>query len=131
VKFEKANVIHMGDTYFSSFYPIIDLESGGSINGMIAAVDRALPMIDAQTKIIAGHGPVGDLAGLTEYRAMLAGARDAVEKLVKQNKSLEEVLAAHPTAPWDEKWGTGFMKPDKFTEVVYSDFKLLQQRGTK
>ena len=123
VRFEKANVVHMGDTYFSSFYPIIDLESGGSINGMIAAVDRALPMIDAQTKIIAGHGPVGDLAGLTEYRAMLAGVRDAVQKLVKQDKTLEQVQAATPTAPWDEKWGKGFMKPDRFTEVVYNDLK--------
>jgi glyoxylase-like metal-dependent hydrolase (beta-lactamase superfamily II) len=130
VKFEKANVIHMGDTYFSSFYPIIDLESGGSINGMIAAVDRSLPMIDVSTKVIAGHGPVGNLAGLTEYRAMLAGVRDAIEKLVKQNKSLEEVVAAHPTAPWDEKWGKGYMKPDKFTEVVYNDFKSVQQRAT-
>ena len=131
VEFEKANVVHMGDTYFSSFYPIIDLESGGSINGMISAVDRALPMIDAQTKVICGHGPVGDLAGLKEYRAMLAGVRDAIQKLVKKNQTLEQVLAAKPTAPWDEKWGKGSMKPDKFTELVYDDLHLAHQRGNK
>jgi cyclase len=129
VKFENANVIHMGDTYFSAFYPIIDLESGGSINGMIAAVDRALPMIDAQTKVLCGHGPVGDLKGLTEYRAMLAGVRDAVQKLVKQNKTLEEVVAAKPTAPWDEQWGKGFMKPDRFTEIVFDDLQAVEQHG--
>jgi glyoxylase-like metal-dependent hydrolase (beta-lactamase superfamily II) len=129
VKFENANVIHMGDTYFSAFYPIIDLESGGSINGMIAAVDRALPMIDAQTKVVCGHGPVGDLKGLTEYRAMLAGVRDAVQKLVKQNKTLEEVVAAKPTAPWDEQWGKGFMKPDRFTEIVFDDLQAVEQHG--
>ena len=131
VKFEQANVVHMGDTYFSSFYPIIDLESGGSINGMIAAVDRAQPMIDAQTKVVCGHGPVGDLKSLAEYRAMLAGVRDAIQKLVEQKKSLAEVVAAKPTAPWDEKWGKGYMKPDKFTEIVFTDLQAVEQYGKK
>jgi glyoxylase-like metal-dependent hydrolase (beta-lactamase superfamily II) len=119
-RFEKANVVHMGDTFFSAYYPIIDIESGGSIDGMVAAVDKAMPWIDADTKVIPGHGPVSDKAGLVEYRAMIAGVRDAVKALVKKKRTLEQVQAAKPSAPWDAKWGSGAMKPDRFVEIVYN-----------
>ena len=118
VRFERANVVHMGDTFFSGFYPIIDLESGGSIDGMIAATDKALPWLDANTRVIPGHGAVSDKAGLLEYQAMLKGVRAAVNKLKK--KPLAQVQAAKPTAPWDAKWGQGSMKPDRFVEIVYN-----------
>jgi glyoxylase-like metal-dependent hydrolase (beta-lactamase superfamily II) len=112
----------MADTFFNGMYPIIDVESGGSLDGMIAAVDRGLSMIDVSTKVIPGHGPMGDRKALEDYRDMLAGVRDAVRPLVSQGKSLAEVQAAKPTAPWDAKWGGGFMKPDRFVEVVYNDY---------
>ena len=129
VRFEKANVVHMGDTFFSGFYPIIDLESGGSIDGMIAAADRALPLMDAATKVIPGHGPVSDRAGLVEYRAMLTGIRDAIRAQVKRGKSLAQVQAAKPTAPWDAKWGNGYLKPDRFTEIVFNSLSSVPRRG--
>lgn len=121
VWFPKANVIHMGDTFFSSTYPIIDLESGGSIDGMIAACDRVLPKIGPDTKVIAGHGDASDRAGLQRYRDMLASVRAAVAKLVGQKKTLAEVQAARPTAPWDDAWGKGYMKPDMFVEILYTE----------
>jgi len=122
VRFEKANVIHMGDTFFNTMYPIIDVESGGSLDGMIAAVDRGLTMIDVATKVIPGHGPTGDRKALEDYRAMLVGVRDAVKPLILQGKTLAEVQAAKPTAAFDAAWGKGFLKPDRFVEIVYSDY---------
>jgi glyoxylase-like metal-dependent hydrolase (beta-lactamase superfamily II) len=120
VHFKKANVIHMGDVFFNGSYPFIDLSAGGSIDGVIAAVDSVLPMIDDDTKIIPGHGPLTDKVGALAYRRMLAGVRERIAALVDAGTSLEEVIASNPTAEFDEEWGQGFMKPDKFTEIVYT-----------
>jgi len=127
VWFPKANVVHMGDTYFSATYPIIDLESGGSIDGLIAASERVLAKIDGATRVIPGHGQVSDKAGLQKYHDMLVGVRAAVAKLVKKQKSLDDVVAAKPTAPWDETWGKGFMKPDFFTKIVYTELSARKR----
>ncbi|HEY6194503.1 MAG TPA: MBL fold metallo-hydrolase [Candidatus Eisenbacteria bacterium] len=121
VWFPKANVVHMGDTFFNGFYPIIDLESGGSVDGMIAASERVLPRIDDDTKVIPGHGPATDKATLQKYHDMLVGVRAAVAKLVKEKKTLEQVVAAKPTAPWDEVWGKGYLKPDMFATLLYTE----------
>jgi len=120
VRFEKANVIHMGDTFFNGFYPIIDLESGGSVDGIVAAVDKVMPWVAGDTRVIPGHGPLGDKQALVEYRAMVAGVRDQVRALVKKKKTLAEVQAAKPTAQYDAKWGQGSMKPERFVELVYN-----------
>jgi glyoxylase-like metal-dependent hydrolase (beta-lactamase superfamily II) len=121
VYFRKANVLHMGDTLFNGMYPFVDLASGGSINGMIAACDRGLGMGDASTKIIPGHGPAGTKADLKAFRDMLAASRDAVLPLVKAGKTLDEVKAAKPTAALDEKWGKGFIKPESWVQILYAD----------
>ena len=127
VWFPKANVVHMGDTFFNGIYPIIDLESGGSIHGMIAASERVLHRIGDGTKVIPGHGPVTDKAGLQKYHDMLVGVRAAVTKLVKEKKSLEQTVAAGPTAPWDEAWGKGFMKPETFTKVLWTELSAAKR----
>ena len=121
VFFRQANVLHMGDTFFNGIYPLVDLSSGGSIDGMISACDRGLGMGDASTKIIPGHGPAGTKADLKTFRDMLAVSRDAVLPLVKAGKSLDEVKAAKPTAALDEKWGKGFIKPDTWVQILYAD----------
>ncbi len=123
VHFEKANAVHMGDVYFNGMYPFIDVSSGGSIDGMIAAVERVLPMLGADTKVIPGHGPLSDKAELTAYRDMLKGVRGAVAALVTAGKTLQEAQAAKPTAPWDETWGKGFIEPDTLVALVYSSLK--------
>jgi glyoxylase-like metal-dependent hydrolase (beta-lactamase superfamily II) len=74
-------VIHMGDTFFNGFYPVIDASTGGKIDGMIVAADKVLPLADNNTKIVPGHGPLGNNADLTKYRDMLVVARDRVQKL--------------------------------------------------
>ena len=119
IKFRKANVIHMGDTFFNGFYPFIDIDSGGSVDGAVAAADRGLSLSDAGTKIIPGHGPLGTQADLQAYRDMLAGIRDRVKALVAQGKTLQQVLAAKPSAQWDAKWGKGFLNPDGFVSAVH------------
>jgi cyclase len=119
VQFIKANVIHTGDIFFNGIYPIIDLSSGGSIEGMIAAVEKILSIANDETKIIPGHGPLTNRSRLQEYKQMLTGVRDNVQKLVKGGKSLEETIAAQPAKEFDSEWGKSFMKPDKFVEVVY------------
>jgi len=121
VWFPKSNVVHMGDTYFSSTYPIIDRESGGSIDGLITTSERVLARINDQTKVIPGHGKVSDKAGLQGYHDMLVGVRGAIAKLAKQKKTLEQAQAAKPTAPWDDVWGKGFMKPDTFVQIVFGE----------
>src|ERR1700722_12078359 len=79
VHFEKANVIQMGDLFFNRMYPYIDPGTGGNINGMIAAADKILSLADNDTKIVAGHGPLGNKADLTKSRDMLITSRDRVQ----------------------------------------------------
>lgn len=90
----KANVVHMGDTLLTVSYPFVDVSSGGRFDGLIAAADRVLALCNDATKIIPGHGPVTDRAGLQAWRDMMVGVRDAVAKLVAQGKTLEQVVAA-------------------------------------
>ena len=123
VHFKKANVVHMGDCFFNGNYPFIDLSSGGSIDGIVAAADQVLPIVDGNTKIIPGHGPVGDKAALQAYRDTMAAIRDKVKAMVAAGKTLDEVKAAQPTKEFDAKWGGGFMKPDVFTAIVYQSLK--------
>ena len=119
VHFRRADVVHMGDTYFNGLYPYIDLSSGGSVDGTIAAADRVLAMAGEGTRIIPGHGPLSGRAELRAYRDMLVTVRDRVRALARQGKTLQQVQAAKPSAEFDARWGGGFMKPDAFVRVVY------------
>jgi glyoxylase-like metal-dependent hydrolase (beta-lactamase superfamily II) len=120
VRYPAANVMHMGDVYFNGRYPFIDAGTGGNINGMIAAVTKAIEMVDATTKIVPGHGPVGDKASLTKYRDMLAGVRERVQTLKTGGRSLAEVQQAKPSAEFDAEWGAGGMAPEAFVALVYN-----------
>ncbi len=119
VHFMRGNVLHLGDTFFNGMYPFIDAGTGGSINGMIAATDICLKMADGSTRIVPGHGPLGDKAALSKYGEMLAAVRDRVQKLKSGGKTADEVVAAKPTADLDPTWGKGFMMPDNFVRIVY------------
>lgn len=118
IHFPVANVLHMGDTFFNGFFPFIDVDSGGSIRGMIAAADRGLALADAETRIIPGHGPLADRAALMAYRDMLVQAEAAIGALHAAGKSLDEIVAARPTAPLDAAWGGGFLAPDVWVRIV-------------
>jgi cyclase len=121
VYFRHANVVHMGDIYFEGMYPFIDVASGGSVDGVIAAVDRVLGMTGRDTKVIPGHGPLSSRSELEAYRGMLVTVRDRVRALVRQGKTLAQVQAAKPTAEYDVTWGRGFLRPEQFVEILYSD----------
>lgn len=123
IYFRNANVLHMGDTFFNGMYPFIDAGSGGGIDGAIAAADRALGMVGAETKIIPGHGPLATRADLENYRAMLATLRERVTKLIRDGKTLEQAMAEKPTADLDATWAKGFFKPDQIVQMVYLDLK--------
>jgi len=119
VHFTKADVLHVGDTFWNGYYPFIDYSTGGSIDGMIRATESNLAKITNNTVVIPGHGPVGDKSQLSFYRDLLVTTRDKVATLKKQGRSLDEIVAAKPTAAWDDKWGGGFMSPRMFTGLVF------------
>jgi len=120
VVFQKANVIHMGDTFFNGSYPFIDVSTGGSARGLIAAVDAALAMTNSRTKIIPGHGPLATREDLVRYRDVVLAITNRVARLVTQGRTLAQIVAAKPSAEYDAKWGTGFIKPDQFVTMVQS-----------
>jgi cyclase len=120
VQFALADVLHAGDTFFNGMYPFIDRGTGGNIKGMIAAADQALRIAGPRTKIVPGHGPLGDREALLRYRDMLVVARDRVEKLKTAGRSEKDAVAAKPTADLDSAWGKGFMGPDAFVSLIYN-----------
>jgi glyoxylase-like metal-dependent hydrolase (beta-lactamase superfamily II) len=119
VHFQKANVIQMGDTFFNGMYPYIDPGTGGKITGMIAAADKILSLADNYTKIVAGHGPLGNKADLTKSRDMLITSRNRVQKLRSAGKSALEAVAEKPFADLDPVWGKGIVNSDQFVQIVY------------
>lgn len=120
----KANVLHMGDLFFNKLsLPFIDLGSGGNARGVLAAADKALTIVNDETKIIPGHGPVANRADLIAYRDMMQTVIAAVGAAQAQGKSLAEVQAMKPAAKWDVN-PDAFIKGDAFVEAVY---KSLQQ----
>ncbi len=120
IYFKAANVIHAGDFFFNGFYPFIDVNHGGSLKGMIIAVDKVLSLADESTKIIAGHGPLGDKEQLTSYRQMLGTAYERLRKLKAEGKTAQEAVAAKPLADLEATWGDGLFKSDRWIEMIYS-----------
>lgn len=120
VHFPASNVLHMGDIFFNGLYPYIDLDGGGSIQGMIDAVEQGLALADGKTRVIPGHGPLSDRAGLVEYRDFLVRARDNVQALVDEGLSLQEAVAARPTAEWDDALGGVWITPAQLVTFIYN-----------
>jgi cyclase len=118
--FQKANVLHVADIFFNGRYPFIDGSTGGAVNGMVAAADKALSLADQSTKIVPGHGALATKADLVKYRDMLASARDRVQKLKAAGKSLAEAVAAKPFTDLDPVWGKGRFNGDTFVQIVYT-----------
>jgi glyoxylase-like metal-dependent hydrolase (beta-lactamase superfamily II) len=119
VWFKTANVLATGDTFTNGRYPNIDFANGGNIKGMIAAADIYLKLANDKTRIVPGHGPIGDKAALLDYRTMLDTARDRMATLVGQGKSEDEVVAAKPFADLDVKWAPTELASKNFIRVVY------------
>ena len=115
IGFSKANVVHMGDNFFNGRYPFIDVDSGGSVNGMIAAAETALQHTDSGTKIIPGHGPLAGPAELRTFRDMLVTVRDRVRTMINEGLNEDEIVAAAPTSEFDGQWEG---EPERFVRLV-------------
>jgi glyoxylase-like metal-dependent hydrolase (beta-lactamase superfamily II) len=120
----------VGDIFSNHYYPIIDLASGGSIDGMIDSLNRILAQTDEQTKIVPGHGPIATRTELQEYRDMLVQVRQHLKALIAAGKTIDEAVAAAPTKDFDAKWGTGYVPADVFTKMVFSSLNASVQVET-
>jgi glyoxylase-like metal-dependent hydrolase (beta-lactamase superfamily II) len=117
--FPQDNVLHMGDNFSNGGYPFIDLDSGGNIDGLVRNLNRALLLVDDQTRIIPGHGPVATRADLSAYRDMVEALRARVQTARSGGKSLEETLAMGLSKEWDARFGTGFIGPEGIITAIY------------
>jgi cyclase len=118
--FTQSNVVHMGDNFFNGFFPVIDLDNGGGVRGMIRVVEKVAAMIPADTKVIPGHGPLGDRDSLRKFAEMLKATSDAVQAGITAGKTVEQLKTEKVLAPWEE-WGKGFIKTDRFVELLFRD----------
>jgi cyclase len=118
VYFRKANVVHLGDICFAGMYPFIDVNAGGSIDGMIDAVDQALALMNDETRIIPGHGPLCGVNDLRSYRQMLATVRQRVRALIDEGQSHDEAIASKPTSDLNASF-SGALDPDTWVGLVY------------
>jgi glyoxylase-like metal-dependent hydrolase (beta-lactamase superfamily II) len=120
VYFSNANIFHCGDTYWNGLYPFIDYSTGGNINGTVNAAIKNVASVSEKTIVIPGHGnPVSNKTELIAFRDLLVAIRDNVGRLKQQGRTLDETIAAKPTAAFDAKYGNGPIGPDFFTRLVY------------
>jgi len=124
VLFTKSNVVHMGDDFFATGFPFVDLDSGGSVRGLIGAIDELLPQIPPDAKVIPGHGPLQTVADLKKYRNRLDEIVALVGRGLKSGKTVEQMQKEKILAPYDD-WNEGFVKADQFVATVARD---LQQK---
>src|SRR6267142_148643 len=124
IKFEKANVLFIGDFYRNYGYPFIDLNNGGTLKGMLEGLDATMKSADANTRLIPGHGTIIKRDDIIPYRDMVVAVTDKVGGMIAQGKSLEEVLAAKVTAPYDAKTAGGTdTSAVRFVTAVYQELK--------
>ena len=128
VRYIEANVIQTGDTFFNGFYPDIDIDHGGTIDGMIAWYDRLYAMCDAKTKIIPGHGGIATRADVKTYQDMLKTVRSRVAAAIAKGLTEDQLIAAHPLDDLDVTWGSNLIKQPYLLAIVYED---LKQRGAR
>ncbi len=123
VRWNEADVVALGDIYWSGQYPYIDVESGGSLAGMVAAIEGALARSNARTLVLPGHGAVSNRVELAAYRDMLVAVGRNVREAVESGMGIEEILAAKPTAEFDAKFGRpgALVAPEEFVRSVYRD----------
>jgi len=124
IKFEKANVLFIGDFYRNYGYPFIDINNGGSLKGMLEGLDLTMKSADANTKLIPGHGTIIKRDDFIPYRDMIVAVAGRVQQLIGQGKSLQEVLAARVTAPYDAKTAGGTDESAvRFVTELYQELK--------
>ena len=116
--FSNSNVVHLGDDFFSGSFPFVDLDSGGSVEGLTQNIGELITKIPSGAKLIPGHGAVSTIDDLKAYHQMLLATTDIVRKKIAAGKTLEEVKKEGLPSEW-KSWGTGFIKTEMWLELVY------------
>ncbi len=121
VLFVENNVIHMGDVFFEGKYPFVDLGSGGSVEGLVKTLDQVLFTINEETHIVPGHGKVVKKPELQAYRDMIADCHEIIGAMIEEGLDYESILTKDPLKKYNEQWGQGFIKPDRWVNTIYTD----------
>ena len=129
VFFPKANVVHMGDDFVRYGYPFIDVTSGRSVQGMIAACDKVVAVLPADVKVIPGHGQLSNLAEIRDYSTMLKETSAAVQAAIKSGKTVDQMKKEKILAAWDAKYSGKFINSDLFIETLYNS--LTNQKSAE
>lgn len=116
--FTKSNVVHMGDDFFAGRFPFVDIDSGGSVEGLMKNVQDVISKVPADVKIIPGHGPISTLDDLKKYHRMLVETTAVVSKKMKAGKSLKEIQTEGFAEEWKE-WGSGFINAERWIETIH------------
>jgi glyoxylase-like metal-dependent hydrolase (beta-lactamase superfamily II) len=120
VYFTKNNVIHVGDDFNDKTYPLIDISSGGSIDGLISSLQTISSLIDDETKVVSGHSDISNKTKVNALITMLKDVRQNVSQLIQNGDSLEEIIASQPTSKYDEiYYDHSRLKPGDFVTMVY------------
>jgi glyoxylase-like metal-dependent hydrolase (beta-lactamase superfamily II) len=124
--FTTSNIVHMGDDFFSGRFPFVDLESGGSVEGLTKNISEVIAKLPANVKLIPGHGPISGIEDLKLYHRMLVETTDIVRKKMAAGKTLDEIKKEGLPDEW-KTWGTGFIKTDLWIEIAHRS--LSAKRG--
>lgn len=128
IHFKKANVYHTGDAFVRTGYPFIDGSNGGTLNGYISTLGKLLNLLDANSKVIPGHGDLSTRADVKVMHDMLVDIRDQVAAALKSGKKVEDIPAMNITAKYDAQWGTGFVKGKDFVLVVAENLQSMKTK---
>ena len=120
VFFPTANVVHMGDDFVRYGYPFIDVNAGGSVQGMIAACDKVASLLPDDVKVIPGHGDLSTLGEVRDYSVMLKETSAAVQAAINLKKTPEQMKKEKILAPWDAKYSGKFINSDLFIDTLYN-----------
>src|SRR5688500_18122044 len=120
VYFIKNNVLHVGDDFSDRSYPLMDLSSGGSIDGLISSMKKILSMLNEDTKVVAGHSGISNKTKVRDYLNMLIDVHDKICNMIKEGKSLDEIIKSKPTSKFDMiYYDHSFIKPKNLVTNIY------------
>jgi glyoxylase-like metal-dependent hydrolase (beta-lactamase superfamily II) len=118
--FPESNAVHTGDLVFSGLFPFVDLETGGTVQGLVESIATLLEIIPEDAGIIPGHGPLTDMSGLRAYHEMLLSTTGTIRQAMAEGKTLEEIQAA--ALPGYEEWSWDFIPADRWIQIVYESY---------
>jgi cyclase len=130
IYFTSSNVAHLGDDFFAGRFPFVDLESGGSVEGLTKNIAEIIKALPPGAKLIPGHGPLSTVDDLRQYHRMLVETTRLVRKRMAAGKSLEQIKKEGLPEEW-KPWGVGFIKTGEWIETIYRSFSQGGRRGTK